>query len=61
VKPVSRPDALRVQFPRPIEGWRAPRRGRPVNEDRMADLLFLALGLAAFLLFGAYAAALRRL
>jgi hypothetical protein len=32
-----------------------------VNEDRMADLLFLALGLAAFVLFGVYAAALRRL
>ena len=37
------------------------RRPLRVNEDQMPDLIFLALGLAAFGLFGLYAAALRRL
>lgn len=63
------PASLRVAYaPRPnaVSNLDAPLSDlRPSAGDRleadMLDLIYLALGLAAFVLFGVYAAALRRL
>ncbi len=53
--PVSRFDGLRR------DNRRRSRAHRPARETDMIDIVFLALGLGAFALFGVYAAALRRL